>query len=63
VNWNFRLCLSLFLLLTVIDTVGGSTQQRTLDVLKRGGILVSSVSPVPKQAQQRVFCLSVGDFA
>jgi len=37
----------------VIDTVGGSTQQRSLAALKRGGILVSSVSPVPQEAQQR----------
>jgi NADPH:quinone reductase-like Zn-dependent oxidoreductase len=35
----------------VLDTVGGETQQRSLRVLKRGGILVSSVSPVPETAQ------------
>src|SRR5581483_4466844 len=31
----------------VLDTVGGETQQRSLRVLKPGGILVSAVSPVP----------------
>jgi len=31
----------------VIDTVGGDTQERSLQVLKPGGILVSSVSPFP----------------
>src|SRR5437879_3163092 len=30
----------------VLDTVGGDTQQRSLQVLKQGGILVSVVSPV-----------------
>src|SRR5262249_21973592 len=37
----------------VVDTVGGATQQRSLRVLKTGGILVSVVSPVPEAAQQR----------
>lgn len=37
----------------VLDTVGGDTQQRSLGVLKRGGILVSSVSLVPETAQKR----------
>lgn len=37
----------------VLDTVGGDTQQRSLRVLKPGGILVSVVSPVPEAAQQR----------
>src|SRR5499433_665628 len=32
----------------VLDTVGGDTQQRSLRVLKPGGILVSVVSPVPE---------------
>lgn len=36
----------------VLDTVGGDTQQRSLRVLKPGGILVSSVSPVPEAAQR-----------
>lgn len=36
----------------VLDTVGGETQQRSLRVLKAGGILVSIVSPVPETAQQ-----------
>jgi NADPH:quinone reductase-like Zn-dependent oxidoreductase len=35
----------------VIDTVGGDTQQRSLSVLKYGGILVSAVSAVPETAQ------------
>jgi NADPH:quinone reductase-like Zn-dependent oxidoreductase len=36
----------------VLDTVGGDTQQRSLRVLKPGGILVSSVSPVSETAQK-----------
>jgi NADPH:quinone reductase-like Zn-dependent oxidoreductase len=36
----------------VLDTVGGDTLQRSLQVLKPGGILVSSVSPVPDTAQK-----------
>jgi NADPH:quinone reductase-like Zn-dependent oxidoreductase len=35
----------------VLDTVGGDTQQRSLSILKPGGILVSVVSKVPEQAQ------------
>ena len=37
----------------VLDTVGGDTQQRSLQVLKPGGILVSAVSPVSEEAQKR----------
>src|SRR5215472_5654767 len=37
----------------VLDTVGGDTQQRSLRVLKPGGILVSVVSPVPETAEKR----------
>jgi NADPH:quinone reductase-like Zn-dependent oxidoreductase len=37
----------------VVDTVGGDTQQRSLRVLKPGGILVSIVSPVPETTQKR----------
>lgn len=37
----------------VVDTVGGETQQRSLRVLKPDGILVSSVAPVPKEAEER----------
>jgi NADPH:quinone reductase-like Zn-dependent oxidoreductase len=37
----------------VLDTVGGDTQQRSLRVLKPGGILVSVVSPVPEPTQNR----------
>ncbi|HEX6821951.1 MAG TPA: NADP-dependent oxidoreductase [Candidatus Sulfotelmatobacter sp.] len=37
----------------VLDTVGGETQERSLRVLKPGGILVSVVSPVPEAAQKR----------
>ena len=37
----------------VLDTVGGDTQQRSFRVLKPGGILVSSVSPVPDATQKR----------
>lgn len=37
----------------VLDTVGGDTQQRSLRVLKPGGILVSVVSPVPETLQGR----------
>ena len=38
----------------VLDTVGGDTPQRSLRVLKPGGILVSSVAPVPEAMQKRV---------
>src|SRR5438445_5897247 len=37
----------------VVDTIGGDTQQRSLRVLKPGGILVSVVSPVPEATQTR----------
>lgn len=37
----------------VIDTVGGDAQQRSLQLLKPGGILVSVVSPVPETTQKR----------
>jgi NADPH:quinone reductase-like Zn-dependent oxidoreductase len=37
----------------VLDTVGGDTQQRSLQVLKPGGILISAVSPVPDTTQKR----------
>ena len=37
----------------VLDTVGGETQERSLRVLKPGGILVSVVSPIPEAAQSR----------
>jgi NADPH:quinone reductase-like Zn-dependent oxidoreductase len=37
----------------VIDTVGGDVQQRSLQLLKPGGILVSVVSPVPETTQKR----------
>ena len=37
----------------VLDKVGGDTQQRSLQVLKPGGILVSVVSPVSETAQKR----------
>jgi NADPH:quinone reductase-like Zn-dependent oxidoreductase len=37
----------------VLDTVGGDTQQRSLRVLKPGGILVSVVSAVPEAQQKR----------
>src|SRR5262252_9695700 len=30
----------------VLDTIGGETQQRSWSVLRRGGILISIVSPV-----------------
>ena len=36
----------------VLDTVGGDTQQRSLQVLKPGGILVSVVSPVSEETQK-----------
>jgi NADPH:quinone reductase-like Zn-dependent oxidoreductase len=36
----------------VLDTVGGDTQQRSLRVIKPGGILVSVVSPVPETLQK-----------
>jgi NADPH:quinone reductase-like Zn-dependent oxidoreductase len=37
----------------VLDTVGGDTQQRSLQVLRPGGILVSSVAPVSETMQRR----------
>ncbi|HEX6716108.1 MAG TPA: NADP-dependent oxidoreductase [Pyrinomonadaceae bacterium] len=37
----------------VIDTVGEDAQQRSLQLLKPGGILVSVVSPVPETTQKR----------
>ncbi len=37
----------------VLDTVGGDTQQRSLSVLKRGGIIISVVAPVPDVMQKR----------
>ena len=37
----------------VLDTFGGDTQQRSLQVLKPGGILVSSVSQVLEATQER----------
>jgi NADPH:quinone reductase-like Zn-dependent oxidoreductase len=37
----------------VLDTIGGVTQQKSLRVLKPGGILVSIVSAVPEAAQKQ----------
>ena len=37
----------------VIDTVGGTTSEQALRVLKPGGILVSAVSPVPEETAKR----------
>jgi NADPH:quinone reductase-like Zn-dependent oxidoreductase len=37
----------------VLDAVGGETQERSLRILKPGGILVSVVSPVSAAAQNR----------
>jgi NADPH:quinone reductase-like Zn-dependent oxidoreductase len=37
----------------VLDAVGGEIQERSLRVLKPGGILVSVVSPVPETTQKR----------
>src|SRR5690349_19946816 len=37
----------------VVDTVVGNAQQRSLHLLKPGGILVSDVSPVPETTQKR----------
>src|SRR5215469_1795187 len=36
----------------VLDTIGGDTQLRSLQVLKPGGILVSAVSPVPENQER-----------
>jgi NADPH:quinone reductase-like Zn-dependent oxidoreductase len=38
----------------VIDTVGGNTRDRSLQLLKVGGILVSSVSPTPLPSNSNV---------
>ena len=35
----------------VIDTVGGETRDRSMKVLRPGGILVSVVSPIPKKPE------------
>jgi len=37
----------------VLDTIGGATQEKSLRVLKRGGILVSIVSAVPEALQKQ----------
>jgi NADPH:quinone reductase-like Zn-dependent oxidoreductase len=37
----------------VLDTIGGETQQRSLAVLKPGGVLVSVVSKIPEEAQRK----------
>jgi len=37
----------------VLDTVGGETQQRSLSVLKPGGILVSVASKIPEKTQKQ----------
>jgi NADPH:quinone reductase-like Zn-dependent oxidoreductase len=37
----------------VIDTVGGETRERSLRVLKPGGILISAVSPIPEDVAKR----------
>jgi NADPH:quinone reductase-like Zn-dependent oxidoreductase len=37
----------------VLDTVGGGVQQRSLSVLRPGGILVSVVSEIPEDTQQQ----------
>jgi NADPH:quinone reductase-like Zn-dependent oxidoreductase len=44
---------------TVLDLVGGDTQVRSLEVLKRGGILVSAVSPLNEPSQERARNLGV----
>jgi len=37
----------------VLDLVGGETQERSLQILKPGGILVSVVSPVPEASERK----------
>ncbi len=37
----------------VIDTVGGDTRERSFAVLRKGGILVSVVSSIPRATEQR----------
>jgi len=36
----------------VIDTVGGKIRERSFGVIKKGGILVSVVSPQPQEARR-----------
>jgi NADPH:quinone reductase-like Zn-dependent oxidoreductase len=36
----------------VLDTVGGEIRERSLGVLRKGGILVSVVSPKPQEAKR-----------
>jgi NADPH:quinone reductase-like Zn-dependent oxidoreductase len=43
----------------VFDTIGGETQARSFSVLKRGGVLVSSVSPPPESAHVKVAMVGV----
>jgi NADPH:quinone reductase-like Zn-dependent oxidoreductase len=43
----------------VIDLVGGDSQERSLEVLKRNGILVSAVSPLSERSQKRAQELGV----
>jgi NADPH:quinone reductase-like Zn-dependent oxidoreductase len=42
----------------VFDTVGGDTQQRAFQTLKRGGVLVSTVSP-PSEEKAKEFGVTV----
>jgi len=42
----------------VFDTVGGDTQQRAFQTLKRGGVLVSTVSP-PSAEKAKQFGVTV----
>ena len=52
---------SLFDIDLVLDTVGGDTQQRSFDVLKSGGFLISTVSP-PDAALARAHSVSATFF-
>ena len=46
----------------VLDTIGGETQQRSFDVLRAGGLLISTVSP-PDEALARAHNVSATFFA
>ena len=42
----------------VLDTVGGETRERSWRVVRKGGVLVTSVSPTPPQvAEERARCV------
>jgi hypothetical protein len=48
----------------VLDTIGGDTRERSWRVLRKGGVMVSLVSPIPPGVSERrgargIFSLSM----